>query len=204
MLTPELLKQCLPESSDESVQLYAHAIESACEEFEINTPQRLAAFLAQICHESGNLKSVRENLNYSSDGLQAVFPKYFNVADAKKYHRNPENIANRVYANRMGNGSEESGDGWKYCGRGLIQLTGKTNYDLCGAELGFDLINDPSYLQTPEGAARSAAWFWKKNRLNELADTGDMKSITKRINGGYIGLENRINHYEHAKVVLNV
>ena len=128
-----------------------------------------------------------------------IFHKYFPDEDtANDYAHNPEKIANRVYANRMGNGAEDSGDGFRYCGRGLIQLTGKTNYESCGAELQVDLDSNPQYLESPEGACRSAAWFWWSRDLNELADTGDIKAITKRVNGGFIGLEDRIAHYETA------
>jgi putative chitinase len=200
MITPEILKECLPEASMQSCQAFAEPMAAACAEFEINTPMRLAAFIAQVGHESGNLRFVKENLNYSAQGLVKVFPKYFNEQTAMQYQRNPEAIANRVYANRMGNGPEESGEGWAYRGRGLIQLTGKNNYYTCMEALGID---DPSYFETPEGAARSAAWFWHSRNLNAVADTGDIKKMTKLINGGFIGLEDRIKHYNHALDVFN-
>jgi putative chitinase len=179
---------------------FAGALEAAMQEFSINTPKRVAMFIAQLMHESGKLAFVAENLNYKAESLNAVFPKYFKNAgrDATQYARQPEKIANVVYASRMGNGDTASGEGWKFRGRGLIQLTGKENYTKCGAALGKDLIADPSYLESPEGAARSAAWFWNKNGLNTLADAGDIVTCTKRINGGTIGLEDRKKHYNEA------
>jgi len=179
---------------------FAGALEEAMKEFSINTPKRVAMFIAQLMHESGKLAFVTENLNYKAESLNAVFPKYFKNAgrDANQYARQPEKIANVVYASRMGNGDSASGEGWKFRGRGLIQLTGKENYTKCGAGLGKDLITDPSYLESAEGAARSAAWFWHKNGLNALADSGDIVACTKRINGGTIGLEDRKKHYQEA------
>lgn len=203
MLIDELqLKDCLPEASDQAIANFTQAIDDTLNEFDISTPQRIAAFLAQIGHESGSLKFIKENLNYSAQGLTKTFPKYFTPELANQYQRNPEAIANRVYANRMGNGPEESGDGWAFRGRGLIQVTGRTNYQACGDFLGVDIISDPSYLESPEGAARSAGWYWTSRNLNALADAGDMKQITKKINGGFIGLEDRLKHYHHALEVL--
>jgi putative chitinase len=200
MITPEILKQCLPEATMQACETFAEPLAEACEKFEINTPQRLAAFIAQVGHESGNLRFVKENLNYSAQGLRKIFPKYFpNDQLAMQYQRNPEAIANRVYANRMGNGPEDSGDGWRYRGRGLIQLTGHDNYHKCMADLEVD---DPEYFETPEGAVYSACWFWNTRNLNAVADTGDIKKMTKLINGGFIGLEDRIKHYQHALHVL--
>lgn len=175
------------------------ALDLAMAEFSINTPARKAMFIAQIMHESGSLAFVAENLNYKADALLRVFPKYYKTqAQANAHARQPEKIANRVYGGRMGNGPESSGDGYRYRGRGLIQLTGKDNYVACGAALKKDLVKDPSYLETPEGAARSAGWFWNKNGLNRLADTGDIVTNTKRINGGTNGLADRKKHYEAA------
>lgn len=200
MITRDILKKCLPNATTQACEAFAEPLTRACEKYEINTPQRLAAFIAQIGHESGNLRFVKENLNYSAQGLRKTFPKYFpDDQIAEKYERKPEAIANRVYANRMGNGSEESGDGWKYRGRGLIQLTGRENYQKCMTDFG---ITDPSYFETPEGAVHSACWFWNTRKLNDVADTGDIKKMTKIINGGSIGLEDRIKHYDHALKVL--
>lgn len=183
---------------------YHAALDAAMEEFSINTPQRQAMFLAQVMHESGKLAFVTENLNYKAASLDAVFPKYFKNAgrNAAEYERQPEKIANVVYASRMGNGDTASGDGYRFRGRGLIQLTGKDNYRACSEGLGQDLVDDPSYLETPEGACRSAAWFWDKNNLNESADAGDILTNTKRINGGTIGLDDRKHHYEAALALL--
>ena len=167
--------------------------------YEINTPKRVAAFLAQCAHESGNFRFLKENLNYRATSLQKVFKKYFPTEElANEYAKKPEKIANRVYANRMGNGDEASGDGFRYLGRGLIQLTGKNNYTIFAASIDTPLEEIPEYLQTFEGAVQSACWFWEQNNLNKEADAKDIKLMTRKINGGYIGLEDRIKHYEHA------
>ena len=174
-------------------------------EYDIDTPKRVAAFMAQCGHESGGFTLMQENLNYSAKGLVGTFKKYFPTeAHAKPYERKPEMIANRVYANRMGNGDEASGEGWYFRGRGIIQITGKNNYTKCSQSL-FEsnvLVENPDLLLESEYAIHSACWFWSAARLNELADIGDMKTMTKRINGGYIGLEDRINHYNHAIEIL--
>jgi putative chitinase len=178
------------------------AICQVCPSYGIDTPSRLAAFLAQCAHESGNFKFLKENLNYRAASLQKIFPKYFpDAAIAERYASQPDKqaaIANRIYANRMGNGDEASGDGFRYCGRGLIQLTGKNNYTLFAASIETALEEIPEYLGTFEGAVQSACWFWDMNNLNKEADAGDIKLMTRKINGGYIGLEDRIKHYEHA------
>ena len=167
--------------------------------YEINTPERVAAFLAQCAHESGGFKFLKENLNYKAESLCKVFPKYFpDINLAKQYEKKPEKIANKVYGNRMGNGDETSGDGFRYMGRGLIQLTGKNNYTLFAAAIDTPLEEIPEYLQTFEGAVQSACWFWEQNNLNQWADKKDIMTLTKRINGGTIGLEDRIKHYNHA------
>ena len=174
--------------------------------YEINTPKRVAAFIAQCAHESGGFRFLKENLNYRAVSLKKTFPKYFPTdAIAQDYASRPnkqEAIANRVYANRMGNGDEASGDGWRYLGRGLIQLTGKNNYTLFAAAIDTPLEDIPEYLQTFEGAVQSACWFWEQNNLNKWADAGDILNMTKRINGGTIGLDDRIKHYNHALHVL--
>ena len=170
----------------------------------LTTLNRQASFLAQCAHESGQFTVVSENLNYSAVGLQRTFKKYFPTLElANAYARKPQKIANRVYANRMENGSEASGDGWKFRGRGFIQLTGKRNYRLCGAGLGINLLEDPDYVsRSPIGAIESALWFWTVNSLNSYADRNDLKGQTKVINGGYNGLEERIKYYEKAKQIL--
>jgi putative chitinase len=174
-------------------------------EYDIDTSARVAAFMAQCGHESGGFTVMQENLNYSAKGLVGTFKKYFPTeAHAKPYERKPEMIANRVYANRMGNGDEASGEGWYFRGRGIVQITGKNNYTKCSQSL-FEsnvLVENPDLLLETEYAIHSACWFWSAARLNELADIGDMKTMTKRINGGYIGLEDRINHYNHAIEIL--
>lgn len=170
--------------------------------FDINTKDRVSAFLAQAGHESGHFKARVENLMYSSKALLSVFPKYFTAERAAQYQRKPEAIASRVYGGRMGNGDEASKDGYKFRGRGYIQLTGKDNYTKCGADLGVDLIEHPEYLETIEGAIKSACWFWKTNNLNALADKKDIKMMTKRINGGFLGLEERTTLFNKAQTVL--
>lgn len=173
------------------------------DKYEINTKNRIAGFLAQCGHESLDFTVLRENLNYGAKGLMVTFRKYFpDEATAKKYERKPEAIANRVYANRMGNGPESSGDGWKHRGRGAIQLTGKDNYSRFAAAIDKSIDETISYLETLDGAIESACWFWKTNGLNSFCDKDDIVGMTKRINGGTIGLEDRKAHYETAKKVL--
>jgi putative chitinase len=176
------------------------------DKFEINTPLRLAHFLAQCGHESGGFRLVKENLNYSAKGLMGIFKKYFPTeALAKVYERKPEKIANKVYSSRMGNGDEASGDGAKYCGRGFIQLTGKTNYQAFFKSIGADVNTDPTLVATQYPLA-SAAWFFNKNGLHKIADGGAtdavVTSITKRVNGGTIGLPDRIKHFKEFYAVL--
>jgi len=203
MITAAQIKQAFPEAKASRIdELYDGFIETF-ELFDISTPARQAAFLAQCAHESGNFNFMVENLNYGAKGLMGTFHKYFpDEATAKHYERKPEMIANRVYANRMGNGNEGSGEGFKFRGRGLIQVTGKQNYTACGEALGADLISEPELLETSPGAVLSAGWFWAANNLNQYADSGDILSMTKRINGGTIGLEDRKKHYEHALHIL--
>jgi putative chitinase len=205
-LTLQQLKQLLPKNP--YVEHWHRALAQLLPEYEINTPQRIAAFVAQCAHESGGFMVLKENLNYRAATLRKIFPKYFPTdAMAAEYAAKPnkqEAIANLVYANRMGNGGPETGDGYRYCGRGLIQLTGKTNYTWFAASLGIPVEEAAEYLQTFEGAAQSACWFWETNNLNRFADAGDIKGLTKAINGGFIGLEDRIKHYEHALHILGV
>jgi putative chitinase len=183
-----------------------HWFEALCEilpDYDINTVPRVAAFLAQTAHESGNYRAIKENLNYKAESLCKVWPRLFpNIDIARQYAQQPEKIANRAYGNRMGNGTEESGDGWKFCGRGLIQLTGKDNYSRYAESTGQTLDEASEHLTTFEGCVQSAAWFWEANTLNKWADAGDMLTLTKRINGGTLGLEDRIKHYTHALHVL--
>ena len=179
------------------------ALNEILPDYEINTPKRVAAFVAQCAHESGGFKFLKENLNYRAESLLKIFPKYFKtLAEANQYARQPEKIANKIYGGRMGNGPESSGDGFRYCGRGLIQLTGKDNYTWFAASLEIPVEEAAEYLQTFEGAAQSACWFWEQNNLNRFADANDVKGLTRAINGGYIGLEDRQKHTEHALHIL--
>ena len=175
---------------------------AAFNRYEINTPLRQAAFIGQCQHESGNFKTLQENLNYSKEALCRVWPSRFpTLQDAEPYHRNPEKIANKVYAGRMGN--TEEGDGWKYIGRGVIQLTGKTNYTLAGDALRTDFINTPERVLEPLYAVLTAGWYWNKRNLNKEADAKDYEGMTKKINGGTIGLVDRIKHIQVAATILN-
>jgi len=202
ILTQEQLKQMV---KNPHIDKWYAALEQLLDDYEINTPQRVAAFVAQCAHESGNFVFIKENLNYKAASLMKTFAKYFPTADiAAQYANKPERIANRVYANRMGNGDEASGDGWRYCGRGLIQLTGRDNYTFFAGSMDIPVEEAAEYLATFEGAAQSACWFWETNNLNRYADSGDIKGLTRAINGGYIGLEDRISHYEHALHVMGV
>jgi putative chitinase len=202
-ITKEQLQQIIPRNP--YIDQWVSALNQLLPDYGIDTPQRVAAFLAQCAHESGNFVFLKENLNYRAASLRKIFPKYFpDDAIANQYASLPnkaEAIANRIYANRMGNGPEESGDGYRYCGRGLIQLTGRNNYEAFADSIESTPEEVSAYLETFEGAVQSACWFWETNNLNQFADTDDIKTMTRRINGGFIGLEDRIKHYEHAKHV---
>jgi putative chitinase len=204
MLTLSQLKQLLPKNP--YVEHWHRALSQLLSDYDINTPNRIAAFVAQCAHESGGFMVLKENLNYKAATLRKIFPKYFpNDQIANDYASRPNKqvvIASKVYANRMGNGDEASQEGWKFCGRGLIQLTGKSNYQAFADSLEMDINDVPEYLATFEGAAQSACWFWETNKLNQWADAGDILTLTKRINGGTIGLEDRKKHYDHALHVL--
>lgn len=188
---------------------WAPALNAAMDRFDITSAERMAAFLAQIAHESGQLMRLSENLNYSAKRLMQVWPNRFPTMEkAQQYERNPEKLAGYVYAKRIGNGDESSGDGWRYRGRGIIQLTGRGNYRAAAQGIGLPLEEQPDLLVHPGPAALSAAWFWKSHGLNELADdqnddndTEDFKTITKRINGGTVGLNERMAFWEKAKRV---
>lgn len=201
ILTKEQLAQIIP--GNPYLDYWYSALSQCLPDYDINSPRRVAAFLAQCAHESGNFRTLKENLNYRAESLMRVWPRYFpDIATAKRYAHNQEMIANRAYANRMGNGPEESGDGWRYCGRGLIQLTGKTNYQSFADSIESNIEDMPAYLATFEGAVQSACWFWESNSLNQWADAEDMVTLTKKINGGTLGLDDRIKHYNHAKHIL--
>jgi putative chitinase len=203
ILSKEQLEELI--SGNPYVEHWHHALEEALPDYDINTPRRVAAFVAQCAHESGGFVFLQENLNYKAESLMRVWPKYFkDLATAQRYAHNPERIANRAYANRMGNGDEASGDGWRFCGRGLIQLTGKDNYQAFADSIETELEDIPHYLATFEGAVQSACWFWETNNLNKWADAGDIVTLTKRINGGTLGLDDRMKHYTHALHVLGI
>ena len=203
-ITREQLAQIIPKNP--YIDQWCTALNKLLPDYGIDTPQRVAAFLAQCAHESGGFMFLKENLNYRAASLRKIFPKYFPTdAVAEHYAGQPnkaELIANRVYSSRMGNGDEASGDGFKFCGRGLIQLTGRSNYQAFADSLEMNIDEVPEYLETFEGAVASACWFWETNNLNQYADNNDILTMTKRINGGTIGLEDRIKHYNHALQVL--
>lgn len=203
-LTQAQLAQLIPRNP--YVAQWHGALAQLLPEYEINTTQRIAAFIAQCAHESANFTALQENLNYRWQTLRKIFPKYFPTDQkAQEYASKPNKaqaIANLVYANRMGNGPESSGDGYRYRGRGLIQLTGRDNYTWFAASLEITPEAATEYLETFEGAVQSACWFWETNKLNRWADAGDILMLTKRINGGTIGLDDRIKHYKHALHVL--
>jgi putative chitinase len=203
-ITLQQLQQLIPKNP--YVKQWHNALSQLIPDYEINTAERIAAFVAQCAHESGGFTALKENLNYKAATLRKIFPKYFpDDATAAHYASLPnkqEAIANKVYASRMGNGDENTGDGYRFCGRGLIQLTGRDNYSWFAASLNITVEEASQYLQTFEGAAQSACWFWETNSLNRWADAGDILTLTKKINGGTIGLEDRKRHYEHALHVL--
>lgn len=201
ILTRAQLAQLIP--GNPYVDYWYSAMERCLPDYDINTPQRIAMFVAQCAHESGNFRVLKENLNYRAESLMKVWPRHFPSLDvAKQYAHNQEAIANKAYANRMGNGPEESGDGWRYCGRGLIQLTGKINYQNFAMSIETPVEEVPAYLGTFEGAVQSACWFWEANNLNQWSDQGDVLTVTKKINGGTLGLADRQKHYQHALHVL--
>lgn len=200
MITVALLKKICPKTKPSTLEMYVDPLNDVMDYYDISkTPVRSASYLAQIAHESGGFNLVVENLNYSAQGLMTVFKKYFPTLElAQQYARKPEKIANRVYANRMNNGSELSGDGWRFRGRGLIQLTGRYNYTQFADGLGISLDECVEYMETAAGAVSSSGWFWDNNNLNSYCDRGDFIGLTKRINGGTNGLSDRIHHYEIA------
>jgi putative chitinase len=204
--------------SKELAERWLPHVQAAFDRFGINTERQVAAWIAQCAHESAGFKMLTENLNYSADTMAVVWPSRFAVLGPDKkpvkvkgknqpnkfalaLHRQPEMIANTVYANRMGNGNIESGDGWRHRGMGLKQLTGKDNQKRCGDALGMDFIKNPELLLTPEGASLSAAWFWSVNKCGPIADSGDFVALTKKINGGTIGLEDRQKRYKAVLAV---
>jgi putative chitinase len=182
---------------------WVDALNETFTRFGINTPRQQAAFIGQCGHECGNFKVLEENLNYRAVTLMKLWPKRFPTLEvANGYEKNPRRIANMVYSGRMGNRNESSGDGYRFRGRGCIQLTGHANYFHAGKALGIDFVADPDLVGTPKYAALTAGWFWSTHGCNEIADRGDWTQLTKKINGGTIGLDDRIKHTEHALSVL--
>ena len=200
-ITAQQLLQILPNAGPVA-GVFVSALNDAMARFKIHSRLRESAFLAQVGHESGQLRTLVENLNYSAEGLIKTWPKRFNLVSAASVARKPEQIANIVYASRMGNGPAVTGDGWRYRGRGLIQVTGWVIYQACGEALNLDLLTKPELLEQPAYAALSAAWFWSSNGLNELADAGHFEAITRRINGGLSGQADRLKLWARAAAVL--
>jgi putative chitinase len=208
ILTIDVLKKLMPRCI--APELWIIPLSESMFRFGINSKVRVAAFLAQIAHESSQLNWLVENLNYSSKRLMQVWPNRFtDIKKAEAYEKNPQKLANYIYAKRLGNGDEASGDGWKYRGRGLIQLTGRGNYQAASSAIGIDLLSQPELLEKPKAAALSAAYFWKSHGLNELADDQnndnddeDFITITMRINGGKAGLNERKTYWKTAKILL--
>ena len=200
-ITAQQLLKILPNAGPVA-GVFVSALNDAMARYKIDNRLRVAAFLAQVGHESGQLRTLVENLNYSAEGLVRTWPRRFNLLTATNCARKPEQIANIVYASRLGNGPAATGDGWKYRGRGLIQVTGWVNYQACGSALSLDLLTKPELLEQPAYAALSAAWFWSSNGLNELADAGKFEAITQRINGGQNGAADRLAIYQRALKVL--
>lgn len=200
-ITAQLISKAFPQNKQQ--EQLAASLNNLFAKYEINTVNRAAGFLAQCGHESNGFTVLRENLNYSAEGLNKVFKKYFpTLADATPYARNPEKIANKVYASRLGNGPEASGDGFRYRGRGAIQLTGKDNYSKFAASTGKTLEEAIAYCETLNGALESACWFWKTNGLNKFCDADDIIGMSKKVNGGTIGIEDRTKHYNLIKDLL--
>ena len=201
-ITTEQLRQILPQAGSRA-DLFGDPINEALDLIHAEpTAHEIASFLAEIGHESCHLQRLEENLNYSADALAKIWPKRFNAAQAAQYARHPEMIANRVYAGRYGNGDEASGDGWRYRGRGLLQITFKDNCAACGAALGLDLVAIPELLLEPRNAALSAAWFWKSHGLDAEDDDDDVTRETRVINGGARGLAERQAIFKRAMEVL--
>jgi len=200
ILSQDQLSQIIP--GNPYIEHWYKALSEALPDYDINSPQRVASFLAQCGHESGGFTAIKENLNYKAESLVRVWPKYFNASNANDYAHNQEKIANRAYANRMGNGDEASGDGYRFCGRGLIQLTGRSNYQAFADSIQEDINNLPDYLATFEGCVQSACWFWEANNLNQYADNYDLLTMTKKINGGTLGLDDRTARYKKALQIM--
>jgi putative chitinase len=205
IITINLLREIAPKTKVSTLNTYVEPLNIVGNHFNLfQNPRRIAAFLAQVAHESGGFNFIRENLNYNAQALMRTWPRRFPTLQvAQQFARNPQKIANTVYANRMGNGSVESGDGWRFIGRGLIQLTGRDNYTRFANSINRTLDQTVAYLETPQGATASAGWFWDTNKLNIYADKNDFIGLTRRINGGTIGLKDRMHHYDLALKALS-
>jgi putative chitinase len=200
-ITPQQLSQIIPDN--QYVDQWCEALNKFLPDYKINTVQREAAFLSQCAHESAGFTALQENLNYQAASLMRVWPTHFPTIEiATQYAHHPEQIADRAYANRMGNGDEASGDGWKFRGRGLIQLTGRSNYTAFGNTVNMTPDQVIEYVQTFDGAVQTACWFWNTNNLNQYADVNNIQTITQRINGGLNGLDDRIARYNLAQQAL--
>lgn len=201
--TIEKLSQCI---NNPRLDIWYQPLVDILPEYGIVTVSRVAGWLSQTGHESMDFRTLQENLNYSASGLMRTFPRYFpNEAVANSYHRQPMKIANRAYANRMGNGPESSGDGWNFRGRGILQITGKDNYRRCSLALYGNeiLLEQPDLLLEPDGSIRSACWYWNSRNINNDADNNDVRAMTLKINGGYHGLDDRTNRFNRCMDVLS-
>lgn len=200
MITAEQLRAAVPGTGQANIDIYLPMLNELLPQYDVTTPARIAGFIAQIAVESGKLAKTTENLNYSSVGLARVFAKHFTVEEFVTFAGQPERIANRVYANRLGNGPEESGDGWRFRGRGLIQVTGRANYTAYSRDTYKDdsCVLSPERLAQPLDAVRSALWYWRRNNLNVLADMQDIRQMSLRVNGGLNGYDDRRYFYEKA------
>ena len=202
-MTPALLDSCTG-CGPLRAQAWAGALTTAMDRFGINTSKRVAAFLAQVAHESDAFSVVIESMNYSAAGLIETWPKHFNTVNAGAYAHNAQAIANFVYGERMGNGDAASGDGWRFRGRGPLQTTGRADYLQCGNALGWDFIGAPDLLIQPRFGALAAGWEWNRGNLNDYADRGDFDGITRIINGGFIGQPDRLERWARAKSALGI
>lgn len=201
-MTLDQLQKILPNAGPRA-GVFVGPLNAAMEEFEITTPERVAMFIAQVAHETRELNALVENMNYSAAGLRGGFSKYFDAEAAAEYARQPERIGNRAYANRMGNGDEASGHGFRFRGRGLLHATGRDMYAKLSDALGLPLIGHPELLERPEEGSRAGAWIWAVEKdLNPIADRGDFRLITKRINGGLNGWDDRVKYLELAQRAL--
>lgn len=203
-ITREILESISPTANPMVLEEFAATMTEAFPAYDVDRPLRAAHFLAQAAHESGGFRVFVENLNYSADRLLVVFPKYFRGVNTNAYARNPQKIANRVYASRMGNGDEASGDGWRFRGRGIFQVTGRSNYETLGDALGIDIVNDPDLATMSDNAVYLALEYWQRRGLNADADRDDIVTVTKKINGGTHGLDERQSYLRRAKKALGI